>query len=177
MLCSPSRPYAHPHPQPPSPEAGKPEMAAFLGEVPASASRGHCESVLLVSLFEKRPPSPRNARLPPPFVAHIPMALSLRSTGELTQLLGFSIRRLADCGALFVLCSRHSKPRQCPCLWLKTQSPESCPVPPSFPAGGGGDGPRPLWKVGSGEGPSQWLFQDGSSFQLYHSQDHCAEVF
>lgn len=65
MLCSPSRPYAHPHPQPPSPEAGEPEMAAFLGEVPASASRGHCESVLLVSLFEKRPPSPRNARPPP----------------------------------------------------------------------------------------------------------------
>lgn len=41
----------------------------------------------------------------------------------------------------------------------------------------GGDGPRPLWKVGSGEGPSQCLFQHDSSFQLYHSQDHCAEVF
>lgn len=133
---SPSQSHTAPLPTapPPAPEAGELEMVAFLGEVPAAASRGHCEAVLLAPLAEEAAVSSQRTQFRCPHSD----ALSLSSPGELTQLLGFSIRRLTACGALFVLCPRHSKPRHCPCLWLKTQSPESCPVPSWSPVGGVG---------------------------------------
>lgn len=53
-------------------------MDAFLDEVPASASRGHCEAVLGASLSGTRWQSPCKCS---PLVAHTPRALSLISPG------------------------------------------------------------------------------------------------